>query len=89
MVDIGYVHWDPNSPFHQIISAYVLGPFTYQQQLEIRANLNLTFNSSWGVMGGMIFCDLLLDVSWYGVMFGIFGVLRCWLSSIIIPFCLY
>ena len=35
--DIG--HGDPNSQFRPIVKAYVLGPFTYQQQLAVRANL--------------------------------------------------
>ena len=72
--DIG--HGDPNSQFRPVVKAYVLGPLTYQQQLAVRVNLTHRLFALLGAPG-------------LGVIFDMFGFLRCWLGSIWDRLCLY
>ena len=71
---LGCWYWSWGSQFP--IPPYVLGPLTYQQQLAVRANLTHRLLALLGTPG-------------LGVIFDMFGFLRCWLGSIWDRLCLY
>ena len=71
---LGCWYWSWGSQFP--IPPYVLGPLTYQQQLAVRANLTHRLFALLGTPG-------------LGVIFDMFGFLRCWLGSIWDRLCLY